>query len=91
MIVSDSPARSLPPFLVCGECAEPVTGTEGWEVRTSQPCGHTAETHRVCLTWAMARECRCATAFHDTHRIISATLPWLAVLVQWHIIQARGE
>lgn len=86
-------ADQLPdaPYRVCGQCAAPVTGTEGWEVKTSQPCGHTAETHRICMTWATAGECKCATAFHDTRRIVSAKLPWLAALVQLHIMQARGE
>lgn len=84
-------ASSLPeaPYLVCGECAVPVTDYD-WEAKTLQPCGHTAETVRVCMTWAISGDCRCATAFHDTARVVSSRLSWLADLVTRHIAQARG-
>ena len=89
MIVS---ALNLPdaPHLVCGLCGMPVT-EEPLELEENVPCGHLAETHRVCMTWAISGDCRCGTAFHDTARVVSAKLPWLATLVIWHIMKARGE
>lgn len=89
MIVS---AENMPaaPYLVCDLCGLPVTG-EPLELEENAPCGHLASTHRVCLTWATSGDCRCGTAFHDTVQVVSARLPWLATLVIWHIMQARGE
>jgi hypothetical protein len=81
------PAR--PTFLVCEECHEPASGTTIGGI--TQPCGHLAESVRVCLTFATADECRCPTAFHDTMRATSSRIPWLAVLVERHIKEARGE
>ena len=83
-------ASNLPeaPFLVCEQCAAPVTDET---LEENMPCGHVTGTHRVCMTWAMSGDCRCGTAFHDTVRVVSSTLPWLAALVIWHIMKARGQ
>ena len=87
MIVS---ASNLPdaPYLVCGQCGLPVIEEN---LEENMPCGHVSENHRVCMTWAISGDCRCGTAFHDTLRVVSAKLPWLATLVIWHIMKARGE
>lgn len=56
------------PFIICGECKEPVTG---WHEPTdcalkpctvggyAVPCGHFAEVINACLTWDRDNGCQC--------------------------------
>jgi hypothetical protein len=86
--VDASMLPTQPPFLVCGLKAHTITGEA---IDGSQSCGCETWAARVCLTWALSGDCRCAVAFHDTLRVVSSAKEWLAVLVTWHIQRARGE